>query len=90
MSKYTACLLIFSWTIDTNYYTADVCIGTVRLDELDSKDNGPPLENCEALLMVFDLSDVRGISTISLLAHCAELLVRVILFPHLKGRVGTQ
>lgn len=46
------------WTIDTKYYTADVCIWTARLDELDSKDSGSsPLEHCEALLMVFDLSD---------------------------------
>jgi hypothetical protein len=59
--EYILCFLICSWTIDTKYYTADVCIWTARLDALVSKDNGPPpLEHCEALLMVFDLSDVRG------------------------------
>lgn len=59
-----------SWTIDTKYYTADVCIWTARLDELDSKDSGSsPLEHCEALLMVFDLSDVRDTSLFHFLMH---------------------
>lgn len=58
--EHMLCFLICSWRIDTKYYTADVCVWTARLDALDSKDNGPPpLEHCEALLMVFDLSEVR-------------------------------
>lgn len=62
------------WTIDTKYYTADVCIWTARLDALVSKDNGPPpLEHCEALLMVFDLSDATTFEKLQQWVEASDL-----------------
>ncbi|KAG0627384.1 hypothetical protein M758_2G196800 [Ceratodon purpureus] len=62
------------WRIDTKYYTADVCIWTARLDALDSKDNGPaPLEHCEALLMVFDLSDASTFEKLQQWVEASDL-----------------
>lgn len=53
-------LVACSWTIDTKYYTADVCIWTICIDDLDCGNHlRSAWDLCEALVMVFDLSDVR-------------------------------
>ncbi|KAL3694309.1 hypothetical protein R1sor_007960 [Riccia sorocarpa] len=47
------------WTIDTKYYTADVCVWMGRLDSTfveDSSYEQPQYGRSEALVMVFDLS----------------------------------
>ncbi|KAL2633388.1 hypothetical protein R1flu_004867 [Riccia fluitans] len=47
------------WTIDTKYYSADVCVWMGRLDSTfleDSNYQQPQYGRCEALVMVFDLS----------------------------------
>ena len=50
-----------SWTIDTKYYTVDVCISTASLTDDESNENVKEYiqsANCQALLFIFDLSDV--------------------------------
>ena len=59
--QFVGILLPCSWTIDTKYYTADVCIWTVCIDAVDSGNHlRSAWESCEALVMVFDLSEVRN------------------------------
>lgn len=49
-----------SWTLDTKYYTADVCIWMARLGDnetLESVKACALSDHCEALILVFDLSN---------------------------------
>lgn len=47
------------WTIDTKYYSADLSIWTAHLDEGFSFGALPNFKQLAALVMVFDMSDVR-------------------------------
>lgn len=52
------------WTIDTKYYTADACIWTLDSDGSNAENiTEAVFKNCQALCMVFDLSDVRNFSS---------------------------
>lgn len=45
------------WTIDTKYYTADVCVWMAHLCEKTSEHARSLSKHCDALVMVFDLSN---------------------------------
>ena len=47
-----------SWTIDTQYYTADVSVSVAHLDEQFSIEALPTFNQLAALVMVFDMNDV--------------------------------
>lgn len=56
------------WTIDTKYYTADACIWTLDSDGSNAENiTEAVFKNCQALCMVFDLSDVRNFSSFNLI-----------------------
>lgn len=46
------------WTIDTKYYSADLSIWMADLDDEFSLSSLPVSKHLDALVMVFDLSDV--------------------------------
>ncbi|XP_068657045.1 uncharacterized protein [Aristolochia californica] len=52
------------WTIDTKYYTADLSIWTMHLDEGFSLESLPIMERLAALVMVFDMSDLSSFTAI--------------------------
>lgn len=45
------------WTIDTKYYTADVCVWMAHLCDKASENARSLSKHCDALVMVFDLSN---------------------------------
>jgi hypothetical protein len=47
------------WTIETKYYSADISIWTANLGEEFSLGSLPHQDQLAALVMVFDMSDVR-------------------------------
>ena len=47
------------WTIETKYYSADLSIWTANLGEEFSLGSLPHLNRLAALVMVFDMNDVR-------------------------------
>lgn len=55
------------WTIDTKYYSADLSIWMAHLDDEFSLSSLPVSKHLDALVMVFDLSDV-SIASLSLLS----------------------
>ncbi|EFJ26007.1 hypothetical protein SELMODRAFT_97900 [Selaginella moellendorffii] len=66
-----------SWKIDTKYYTANVGIWTARLEQEQTDEVVKRLESlsgqCEALVMVFDLSNVSAFLFFSNWASRADL-----------------
>eukprot|EP01018_Ginkgo_biloba_P020340 Gb_41501 [translate_table: standard] len=45
------------WTIDTKYYTADVCVWVARLGDKTTNSAWTLSDHCDALVMVFDMSN---------------------------------
>lgn len=50
--------LASSWTINTQYYTADVSVSVAHLHEDFSIEALPMFNQLDALVMVFDMNDV--------------------------------
>ena len=48
-----------SWTINTKYYTADVSVWMAHLHDTFSIGTLPMFNQLAALVMVFDMNDVR-------------------------------
>eukprot|EP00252_Welwitschia_mirabilis_P002522 TRINITY_DN12488_c0_g1_i1.p1 TRINITY_DN12488_c0_g1~~TRINITY_DN12488_c0_g1_i1.p1 ORF type:complete len:420 (-),score=104.86 TRINITY_DN12488_c0_g1_i1:63-1322(-) len=48
------------WTIDTKYYTANVCIWLAHLSEKTAENARSLTEQCDALVMVFDLNNLSS------------------------------
>ncbi|KAK9129194.1 hypothetical protein Sjap_009681 [Stephania japonica] len=63
-SDSSAEVLSYGWTINTKYYTADVSIWMVHLDDGFSTLRLPVLDNLVALVMVFDLNDLSSFETL--------------------------
>eukprot|EP00249_Psilotum_nudum_P017627 c26415_g1_i1 orf=302-1783(+) len=64
------------WTIDTKYYAVDVCIWVAPLGDSEVDDNLRACAlggQCEALVMVFDLSDFTSFETLQKWASEVEL-----------------
>lgn len=86
MSSYRDAYIFFvsSWTIDTKYYTADVCISTAQLTDNEANESAKAyaLSNqCHALVLVFDLSNVSFLGPWLNLIQVLEvsfLLIRMI------------
>ena len=57
-SKSVSFSLATSWTINTQYYTADVSVSVAHLHEEFSIEALPMFNQLAALVMVFDLNDV--------------------------------
>ncbi|VFQ65225.1 unnamed protein product [Cuscuta campestris] len=53
-------LLAFGWSINTKYYTADVCVWLANLHETFSVRALPIVDQLAALVMVFDISNVSS------------------------------
>lgn len=53
-------LLAFGWSINTKYYTADVCVWLANLHEKFSIRTLPIVDQLAALVMVFDISNVAS------------------------------
>lgn len=53
-------ILCYGWTIDTKYYTADLSIWVAHLGEEFPVGSIPVLKQIDALVMVFDLSDLAS------------------------------
>ncbi|XP_075474817.1 uncharacterized protein LOC142505636 isoform X2 [Primulina tabacum] len=49
--------LVYGWTINTKYYTADVSVWMVHLQDALSITSLPSIDRINALVMVFDVSD---------------------------------
>jgi GTPase SAR1 family protein len=65
------------WTINTKYYTADVCVWMACLNNPELND-GQQLQSlvngCEALVMVFDLSNVSTRQLLRRIVECQFLV----------------
>ncbi|KAG9440705.1 hypothetical protein H6P81_020870 [Aristolochia fimbriata] len=57
-------VLCHGWTIDTKYYTADLAIWMMHLDEEFSLGSLPVMERLGALVMVFDMSDLSSFTAL--------------------------
>ncbi|KAI5076259.1 hypothetical protein GOP47_0008324 [Adiantum capillus-veneris] len=63
----TSGILSHGWTIDTKYYTADLCISTASLIDMEARENAEAyaLSNqCQALILIFDLSNFSTFDTV--------------------------
>lgn len=63
---------LIRWTINTKYYTADVSVWMVHLQDPLSITSLPIIDHIAALVMVFDVSDV---SHTCFLLFCAENII---------------
>jgi hypothetical protein len=63
------------WTIETKYYSADLSIWTANLGEEFSLGSLPHLDRVAALVMVFDMSDVRTEPAFSFNLYCVLCLI---------------
>ncbi|XP_022933593.1 uncharacterized protein LOC111440972 [Cucurbita moschata] len=55
---------VHGWTIDTQYYTADVSVSVAHLDEQFSIEALPTFNQLAALVMVFDMNDLSSHATL--------------------------
>lgn len=69
-------VLSHGWTIDTKYYTADVCISTARLMDNEANESAKTYalsSQCHALVLVFDLSNFSTFETVKEWAATLDL-----------------
>ncbi|CAK9178163.1 unnamed protein product [Ilex paraguariensis] len=57
-------VLAYGWTIDTKYYTADVCVWMAHLHDEFSDGALPKFDQLAALVMVFDMSDLSSFAAL--------------------------
>jgi GTPase SAR1 family protein len=63
------------WTIDTKYYTADACIWTLDSDGSNAENiTEAVFKNCQALCMVFDLSDATSFEKLQKWVEAADMM----------------